>query len=124
MFALVGPIFVLGLFIGGWWISFALLAMWVVLLLAGFVAVALWLGKLVTGRMRSAPARLVAMLVGLLLVSLAAAIPYVGWLVNFAVSSLGIGALTMLTFETMRAQHAHPDESDEAVSAQTPISGK
>lgn len=97
-------LFVLGVIVGGWWISLAVLSAWLVLLIAGFVVGVLTVGELLSARMASKPIMFAAMLLGLLLVTLVGAIPIVGWIATFGAMLIGTGALALIAIDAIRAQ--------------------
>jgi cytoskeletal protein CcmA (bactofilin family) len=106
------PVLLLTIFIGGWWIAFAAMAVWFVLLCAGFVAGVLAVGTLIGRRMSSVPSAMIAMLIGLVVVHLIGAVPFVGWLVTLAATMVGTGALAALAWSALRqARTAPPAET-------------
>ena len=93
----VAFVFVAGLFIGAWWLSFVLAAVYWLLLLAGMVIGSLAIGRAILGKTRSTgePALAWSVLLGLVLVWIAAAVPVLGWLAAWAVMVAGTGALVL-----------------------------
>ena len=96
--AVAGLVFLFGLFIGAWWLSFVLMSVYWLLLLAGMVVGALALGRAILRRARSAgEAALVwSMLLGIGLVWLVLVVPFIGWLAAWLVMLAGTGALVLL----------------------------
>ena len=94
---LAGWVFLFGLFIGGWWLSFVALAAWWLLLLAGFVYGAYSLVRLLPVMRSVHP--IWAVLVGLGVIWVVGAIPFVGWLAVLAATVLGTGALAKTIWE-------------------------
>jgi hypothetical protein len=82
-----------GLVIGGWWIGLLLLALYAMLLVLGYLASAEGLGQAIAHRTgwRVHPAW--SLLIGLLLVGLLTAIPWVGGFVGLIAVLVGVGAL-------------------------------
>lgn len=91
-------VFALGLLIGAWWLSFVLLTVYWLLLLAGLIVGGLALGRAILGRSHAGgePALVWSFLLGFTLVWLAAAVPLLGWLFAWAAMLMGTGALVLL----------------------------
>ena len=89
-------VFVVGLFLGAWWIAvFALIAL-AIALVVGYVISALCLGLWLLEKMgRPGAHRILAMLLGVLVLGIGAAIPFLGLLVTQVASVIGLGALLM-----------------------------
>ncbi|MCO5194295.1 MAG: hypothetical protein M9930_13545 [Anaerolineae bacterium] len=85
-------------------LALALLAFIVILALLSKVVAGYALGKLIF-RSRPATSFWVVMLIGLAIVALLIALPYVGWLFNLVISMLGLGAL-WLAYRGNRAENA------------------
>ena len=94
----VGFLFVFGLFVGAWWLSFVLIMVYSLLLLAGVIVGSLAVGRAILQRLVTAaePALAWSVLLGLFLVWIVAAVPFLGWLVGWAVTVTGAGALVLL----------------------------
>lgn len=98
-FPVAGLVFLIGLLIGGWWISFAWMAVVWLLAAAGLVVGALAVGGWLLRRMGASVVRpLPAALLGLLAVWIVAAVPFVGWLGGLAAMMLGMGALVLAAY--------------------------
>jgi cytoskeletal protein CcmA (bactofilin family) len=112
-----GFVFVVGLFIGAWWLSFVLLAVYWLLLLAGVVLGSLAVGRAILGKASSGrePALAWSLLLGILLVWVVAVIPVLGWLAAWAVMLTGAGALVL----TWLGKDARPEAP--AVTAPGPV---
>jgi cytoskeletal protein CcmA (bactofilin family) len=91
-------VFVVGLFIGAWWLAFVLMAAYGLVLLAGAIVGGLAVGRAVLRRFVAAgePSLTISLLVGLTLVWLVGAIPFLGAFVGWVVMVLGTGALVLL----------------------------
>ena len=92
-----GFIFVIGLFFGLWWLSFVLLAVFWLLLLAGVVVGSLAVGRAILGKASKAgePALGWSLVLGVVLVWMVAVVPVFGWLAAWAVMLAGTGALVL-----------------------------
>ena len=96
-----GMVFVMGLFVGGWWIAFVwLVVVWLVALF-GLVAVALALGRWIVRALahRGAHPMLGATL-GILLLSVVGAVPFIGWLVYVIAVLVGMGAVVLALYSS------------------------
>ncbi len=93
-----GMVFGLGLLIGGWWISFVLLAVVWLLALLGLIVGGLALGKLILGWMHADLHPILAMGLGILVIWVVGAVPFVGWLLGFAAVAFGTGAALLVAF--------------------------
>jgi cytoskeletal protein CcmA (bactofilin family) len=93
-----GFIFVVGLFIGAWWLAFVLFAVYWLLLLAGLIVGGLAVGRAILSRASSSgePALAWSLVLGLVLVWLVAAVPLLGWLAAWLVMLAGTGGLVLL----------------------------
>ena len=93
-----GFVFVAGLFIGAWWLAFVVLTVYWLLLLAGLIVGSVALGRVILRSATSAgePALAWSLVLGLVLVWLTAAVPFVGWIAAWAVMIGGTGALVLL----------------------------
>jgi cytoskeletal protein CcmA (bactofilin family) len=89
-------LFVLGVFLGGWWLGLLLLALFAIGLALSFPAVGLFAGRWIFSRAgRGAVHRLLALLVGVALLTLVGQVPLLGALVLLAALLLGLGALLL-----------------------------
>lgn len=88
--------FVLGLFVGGWWLAFFLMAGYMLALALGFTLVGEMVGRFTLERLgqRNVHA-LVALLIGLVILLVVSSIPVIGWLVGLLAVIYGIGAVIM-----------------------------
>jgi len=86
---------IVGVMVGGWWIALGALVLYLLVLAAGYVTVANYVGVLVLQRGGRAPAYGWSLLTGLVLVGLVAAIPFLGWLLGWTAALLGVGALAI-----------------------------
>lgn len=94
----IGFVFVVGLFIGAWWLAFVLGATYWLLLLAGMVIGSLAVGRVILRRTASAgePALAWSVLLGLAIVWIVAAVPVIGWLAAWVVMLAGTGSLVLV----------------------------
>jgi hypothetical protein len=88
-------VFGVGLVIGGWWIGVALLSLYAMLAVVGYVTAALWVGLAATRVNKSAAHPVLALLLGLLVLGVATIIPVLGGLVVLGAIVLGIGAVAL-----------------------------
>ena len=93
-----GFVFVVGLFMGAWWLAFVLFAVYWLLLLAGLIVGGLAVGRAILSRASSSgePALAWSLVLGLVLVWLVAAVPVLGWMVAWLVMLAGTGGLVLL----------------------------
>jgi cytoskeletal protein CcmA (bactofilin family) len=91
-------VFVVGLFFGAWWLAFVMMAAFWLLLLAGLIVGGLAVGRAILRRTSAAeePSLTISLLLGLALVWLVGAIPFLGALVGWVVMLVGTGALVLL----------------------------
>lgn len=90
-------VFFLGLFIGGWWISFVVLAAWWLLMVAGFVYGTYAIARLLPPLQGLHP--IWTALIALAVIWVVGAIPFVGWLAVAAAVVMGTGALAKSAWE-------------------------
>ncbi len=88
--------FIVGLFIGGWWLGVLLIPLWILALAVGYVVSGFLLGRLVFaqlgwGRYHDA----LALLGGLFILTVVGLVPVLGWLVGLAALVFGAGALAL-----------------------------
>jgi hypothetical protein len=93
-----GTIFVIGLLIGGWWIAFVLLAVVWLLALLGLIVAGLALGRLLLRWMHAKHHAILAMCLGVLLIWIVGAVPFLGWLFVAAAVAFGLGATLLVLF--------------------------
>jgi hypothetical protein len=87
---------VLGIIFGGWWIAPGILVLFLFALAMGYVVGATEVGRLLLRR----SALVWAFVLGLFVLGLVSAIPFVGWLVGFAAALFGLGALAIAWYES------------------------
>lgn len=89
-------IFVLGLLFGGWWIGLMVLAVYGIALTLGFVMVGLAIGdRLLAQFGKARDHQILALLLGLTILTLVSQVPCVGAIVAFIAIFFGLGALTL-----------------------------
>jgi cytoskeletal protein CcmA (bactofilin family) len=89
-------VFMVGLLIGGWWIGLFILGLYALAIALSIPVVGMLLGRWLLERFHRTGAHLVvALLVGLVLLSLARLVPVVGGLVLLATVLFGLGALLL-----------------------------
>jgi hypothetical protein len=89
-------VFIVGIFIGGWWLGLLLIPLWILALAVGYVVSGFLLGRLIFaqlgwGQYHNA----LKLLAGLLVLSIVVIIPAVGWLFALAALVFGTGALAL-----------------------------
>ena len=99
-------VFVIGLMIGGWWIGPMLLGLYTVLLVLAYVTFAEWVGLTALRLNKRTAHPAVAMLLGVLIVSLVGLMPVLGVLVGFAAVLFGLGALALSGWRAYRVPAA------------------
>jgi cytoskeletal protein CcmA (bactofilin family) len=97
------PVFLILLLFGGSWIPVAALNVLWLLMSGGFIVGSLWIGSWIGSRMSKPPAMMLAMLLGVLVVSIVGIVPFLGWLAAFAVTLFGTGSLALVTYDAIRA---------------------
>ncbi len=98
-------VFFLGLLVGGWWIAFVLLAAVWLLALVGMIVGGLALGRTVLGWMHAKWHPVFAMGLGIIVIWVVGAVPFVGWLLGFAAVTIGTGATALALWgRTTRTQ--------------------
>jgi len=93
-----GFVFVVGLFVGAWWLAFVIFMLYWLLLLGGLLVGSLAIGRAIlrNASSKGEPALAWSLLLGLGLVWVVAAIPFLGWLAAWTVMLVGAGALVLL----------------------------
>jgi cytoskeletal protein CcmA (bactofilin family) len=115
---LAGFVFVFGLMVGGWWLSFVILALQWIFMLAGVTISAVFVGRFVLrGFGSTAPHAVWSVLMGLLLIWLVLVVPVLGWLVVSVLSIFGIGGFTVELYERWRPPAA------ETIEPGAPVEG-
>ncbi len=96
-------VFVLGLVVGGWALSLAL-ALLAIAAAVGYVLAALFVGRMGLGLLgRPEVHPLLALLVGLVVLTAVGLVPFLGGLVDVAAVVFGLGALTLSLFRSWRS---------------------
>ncbi|HXM57695.1 MAG TPA: hypothetical protein VOB72_20020 [Candidatus Dormibacteraeota bacterium] len=96
-------VFVLGLLVGGWALALAALAVLAIATAIGYVVSALFVGRSgfrLVGRPEAHP--LLALLVGLAVLTALGLVPILGGLIGLAAVAFGLGALTLTLFRMWR----------------------
>ena len=89
-------VFIVGIFIGGWWLGLLLIPIWILALAVGYVVSGFLLGRLIFAQLGwSQYHDALKLLGGLLVLSIVAIIPVLGWLVGLAALVFGTGALAI-----------------------------
>jgi hypothetical protein len=89
-------LFVLGLFVGGWWLGPAVLGLYALALVVGYAAAALVVGSWATTLVASGGLHAFwRLLVGLVLLGLLTLVPVVGWIAGLAAVVFGLGAVAV-----------------------------
>jgi hypothetical protein len=89
-------VFVIGILIGGWWLGLLLIPLWIVVLAVGYVVSGFLVGRLVFARLGWGGYHdVLAMLGGLLLLTLVGLLPVLGGFVGLAAVVFGAGALAL-----------------------------
>jgi cytoskeletal protein CcmA (bactofilin family) len=100
-------VFMVGLLVGGWWIGLFILALYGLALALSFPVVGVLLGRWLLERFHKTGAHLVlALLVGLVLLSLVRLVPILGQLVLLATVLFGLGALLLTVVRGRRPAEA------------------
>jgi len=96
-------LFIAGVIFGGWWIAFGVFVFYVFALATGYVVAATYVGQWILARAGRAGAAMGwALVLGLAVLGLVAAIPFLGHLVAFTAALLGLGALAMAWYQARR----------------------
>jgi hypothetical protein len=89
--------FIVGIFIGFWWLGLLLIPLWILALAIGYALSGFLLGRLIFARLgwgRYHDA--LALLGGLFVLTVVGLIPVIGWLIGLAAVLLGVGALALV----------------------------
>ena len=114
--------FVVGLFVGGWWISLMLVGLYTAALAAAYA-----LGGFATGRLAlralgsAAPNRALALILGVLLLWVIGFVPVLGGLVGFAAVVFGLGALGVSAWTSRFGGGGQAPEPVEAPITMPPL---
>lgn len=90
-------VFIVGIFIGGWWLGLLLIPLWILALAIGYAISGFLLGRLIFARLgwgRYHDA--FALLGGLFVLTIVGLIPVIGWLIGLVAVVLGAGALALV----------------------------
>lgn len=100
-------VFMVGLLVGGWWIGLFILALYGLAVALSFPVVGMLLGRWLLERFHKTGVHLVlALLVGLVLLSLVRLVPVLGQLALFATALFGLGALLLTVVRGRRPAEA------------------
>ena len=100
-------VFIVGIFLGFWWLGLLLIPLWILALAIGYVVSGFLLGRLIFaqlgwGRYHDA----LALLAGLFVLAVVGIIPVIGWLVGLVALILGAGALALVVTQRVRMRPA------------------
>jgi len=100
-------VFIVGIFLGFWWLGVLLIPLWILALAIGYVVSGFLLGRLIFaqlgwGRYHDA----LALLAGLFVLAVVGIIPVIGWLVGLVALILGAGALALVVTQRVRMRPA------------------
>ena len=99
--------FIIGLFIGGWWLGLLLIPLWILALAVGYVASGFLLGRLIFARLGWGRYHdILALLGGLFVLTVVGIIPVLGGLVGLGAVVFGAGALALAVSRRARMQPA------------------
>jgi hypothetical protein len=108
-------VFVVGLFVGGWWLALILLALYGIALVLSIAVTGLFLGRWILERVGRGPVPLVwALLLGLVLLLLVSLVPVAGGLVTAVAMFCGLGALALTVIRSSGTPPAAADRVDRA----------
>jgi hypothetical protein len=108
-------VFVVGLFVGGWWLALMLLALYGIALVLSIAVTGLFLGRWILERVGRGPVPLVwALLLGLVLLLLVSLVPVAGGLVMAVAMFCGLGALALTAVRSSGTPPAAADRVDRA----------
>jgi hypothetical protein len=110
-------VLIAGIFVGGWWLSFLMLALYAALFGLSFVVGGLTLGRLICRWAGWSQVPLIgALALGLALLGLVSLVPWAGPVLLILVSLAGTGALVLAAVETRRSAQSLPLEPEQAKS--------
>jgi hypothetical protein len=100
-------VFIVGIFLGFWWLGVLLIPLWILALAIGYVVSGFLVGRLIFaqlgwGRYHDA----LALLAGLFVLAVIGVIPVIGWLVGLVALILGAGALALVVTQRVRMRPA------------------
>jgi len=100
-------VFIVGIFIGGWWLGLLLIPLWFLALAVGYVVSGFLLGRLIFARLGWGGYHdVIALLGGLAVLTVAGLIPVLGGLVGLAALIFGAGALALTVTQRARMRPA------------------
>ena len=100
-------VFIVGIFIGGWWLGLLLVPIWILALAVGYVVSGFLLGRLIFAQLGWGQYHdALKLLGGLLVLSIVVIIPVLGWLVGLAALLFGTGALALAVAGQARGKPA------------------
>ena len=110
----VVPMTLLGLVLGGWWIGLATLALWLIAMPIAYLTTSFRVGMSIRGLLPSGlpgamTGPVATVLVGLVVLELAACLPYAGWGVRVGALLCGLGALGLTTARAVRRNRSTPE---------------
>lgn len=92
---------IVGIFIGGWWIALMLMGVFWTAITLGAVVSSLLVGQWLFARMRPASTSLtLSLLLGMAVLGVISLVPYMGALVAFLAAVWGLGALTVVAYQS------------------------
>ena len=100
-------VFIIGIFIGGWWLGLLLIPLWILALAVGYVVSGFLLGRLIFARLGWGRYHdILALLAGLFVLAVVGIIPVLGWLVGLVALVFGTGALALAVSRRARMRPA------------------
>jgi hypothetical protein len=98
-------VFIVGIFIGGWWLGLLLIPLWILALAVGYVVSGFLLGRLIFAQLGWERYHdVLKLLGGLVVLSVVGIIPILGWLVALAALIFGTGALALAVIGPARGR--------------------
>ena len=90
-------VFIVGIFIGGWWLGLLLIPLWILALAIGYAISGFLLGRLIFARLGWGGYHdAFALLGGLFVLTIVGLVPLIGWLIGLVAVVLGAGALALV----------------------------
>jgi hypothetical protein len=100
-------VFIVGIFIGGWWLGLLLVPLWLLALAVGYVVSGFLLGRLIFAQLGWGQYHdALKLLGGLIVLGVVGIIPVLGWLVVLVALLFGTGALALAVSRQGRKQPA------------------
>lgn len=98
-------VFVIGVLVGGWWIALFAIALYAIAVAVATIVSAVFLGRWIFGLSPGRhPHHVLALLIGLLILTVLETVPLLGVLVRMAEVVFGLGAVVLAIAPAMRAQ--------------------